>query len=128
MIGPDLADAIASSYPYRAVASARPTKDWCSIGDVTTSSTPSLPIACSTRTGVNFCAQAWYLGRRNVAREAEGAERLVEGTVAHRSIGARADRVRAIELVRRLLIVAMFGVATILLVQLFGAGRLVLPW
>ena len=75
-----------------------------------------------------FCGQAWYLSRRHVARDAEGAERLVEGTVAHRNIGARADRVRAIELVRRLLIVAICGLATILLVQLFSADRLAFPW
>ena len=84
-------------------------------------------LSASEIASYTFCGQAWYLGRRNVARDAEGAERLVEGTVAHRSIGVRADRVRAIELVRRLLIVAMCAVATILLVQLFSAGRLALP-
>jgi hypothetical protein len=75
-----------------------------------------------------FCPQAWHLGRENVARNAGGAKRLVEGTVAHRQIGARADRVRAIELLRRLLIVATCGLVAILAIQLFSADRLVLPW
>ncbi len=75
-----------------------------------------------------FCAQAWYLGRQNVGQNAGGAERLVAGTVAHRQIGARVDRVRAIELVRRLLIVASCGVLAILMIQVLSAGMLPLPW
>jgi hypothetical protein len=75
-----------------------------------------------------YCPQAWHLGRQNVARNAGGARRLVAGTVAHRQIGARADWVRAIELLRRLLIVATCGLVAIVVIQLFSAGRLVFPW
>lgn len=85
-------------------------------------------LSASEIASYTFCGQAWYLGRRDVARSAEGAERLVEGTVAHRKIGARADRVRAIEFVRRLLIVAICGLATILLVQFLNAASLAFPW
>ncbi len=62
-----------------------------------------------------------------LVRTLEGL-RLVTGTVAHRRIGARADRVRAIDVVRRLLIVASVGLAFILAIQLFSAGTLALPW
>jgi hypothetical protein len=85
-------------------------------------------LSASEIAGYTFCPQAWHLGRQNVARNAGGAKRLMEGTVAHRQIGARADRVRAIELLRRLLIVATCGLVAILAIQLFSAGRLVLPW
>jgi hypothetical protein len=85
-------------------------------------------LSASEIAGYTFCPQAWHLGRQNVARNAGGAKRLVEGTVAHRQIGARADRVRAIELLWRLLIVATSGLVAILAIQLFSAGRLVLPW
>ena len=74
-----------------------------------------------------FCPQAWHFGRLNVARNAGGAERLAEGTVAHQRIGARADRLRTIELVRRSLIVAICGLAAILLVQLVSGGTLAIP-
>lgn len=56
------------------------------------------------------------------------AERLLEGTVAHRQVGARADGLRSIELVRRLVMLAICGLAIILLVEFFSAGALALPW
>jgi hypothetical protein len=52
----------------------------------------------------------------------------VEGAVAHQQIGARADRLRAIELLRRFLIVATCGLVAILAIQLFSGGTLALPW
>lgn len=85
-------------------------------------------LSASEIASYTFCAQAWHLGRRNVAPNAEGAMRLAAGTVAHRQIGARSDRVRAIDVVRRLLIVVSVGLAFILAIQLFSAGRLALPW
>jgi hypothetical protein len=75
-----------------------------------------------------FCRRAWHLGRQNAARNAVGSERLAAGTVAHRQIGGRADRVRATELGRRMLIVASFGLAIILPIELLSGGTLALPW
>ena len=85
-------------------------------------------LSASDIASYTFCAQAWHLGRRNVAPNAEAAKRLAAGTVAHQQIGARADRVRAIDLVWRLLIVASLGLAVILALHLFSAGMLAVPW
>jgi hypothetical protein len=85
-------------------------------------------LSASEIASYTFCGQAWYLSRRNVARDARGAEHLVEGIGAHRHIGARADRLRAIELVRRFLIIAFCGLATLFVVQLLSAARLALSW
>jgi hypothetical protein len=43
-------------------------------------------------------------------------------------IGTSADRLRTIELVRRFLIVAICGLAAVLVVQLFSGGTLAIPW
>jgi hypothetical protein len=75
-----------------------------------------------------FCRQAWYLGRQNVARSAAGAENLAKGIAAHQHVGARADRLRAIERTRRWLILVLCGLGIALLVQLFNSGGSVLPW
>ena len=85
-------------------------------------------LSASEIASYTFCSQAWYLGRRNVARNAEAAKRLAAGTLAHQQIGARADRVRAIDLVWRLLIVASLGLAVILAIQLFSEGTLAVQW
>jgi hypothetical protein len=75
-----------------------------------------------------FCRQAWHLSRGNVARNASGLERLEAGSVAHRRIGARTDRLRSIELVRRLVALAICALTTIVLFQLLSDGVLALPW
>jgi hypothetical protein len=75
-----------------------------------------------------FCGQAWHLSRSNVARNASGVESLEAGTVAHRRIGARTDRLRSIELVRRLVALAICALTTIVLFQALSNGVLRLPW
>jgi hypothetical protein len=85
-------------------------------------------LSASEIASFTFCRQAWHLARRNVARSAGGAENLLQGTIAHRHVGARTDRLRAIELLRRWLIVAICGLATILLLLLLSARGLALPW
>src|SRR5262249_6200207 len=85
-------------------------------------------LSASEVASYTFCRQAWHLGGRHVAQTPGGAQRLVDGTAAHRQIGARANRLRTIELVRRFLIVAICGLAAVLLVELFGGGTLTAPW
>ena len=63
-----------------------------------------------------------------MVQNAVGAERLQEGLSAHRNIGPRTDRLRAIELARRVLTVLMFGLAVAVLAQLLSGGTLRIPW
>jgi hypothetical protein len=84
-------------------------------------------LSASEVASYTFCRQAWYLGRRRVAQSAGGAQRLVDGTAARRRLGARADRLRTIELVR-LLIVVICLLAMVLLVQILGGGTFARPW
>ena len=85
-------------------------------------------VSASEIASFTFCPQAWHLGRRNVVPNAVGVERLLEGISAHRNIGARTDRLRAIELARRVLIFLMFGLAIAVLAQLLSGGTLRIPW
>jgi hypothetical protein len=40
----------------------------------------NVPVLSASEIGTyTFCGQAWYLGRRNVARSAAGAENLAKG-------------------------------------------------
>jgi hypothetical protein len=52
---------------------------------------------------------------------------LQEGISAHRDIGARTDRLRAIELACRILIVVICGLAAIVLTQLISGSTLRVP-
>jgi hypothetical protein len=52
----------------------------------------------------------------------------MEGISAHRDIGARADRLRAIEFVRQALIVFICALAAIVLIQLLTGGAPRVPW
>jgi hypothetical protein len=63
-----------------------------------------------------------------VVQSAGGVERLLEGISAHRDIGARADRLRAMELARGILIVVICGLAAIVLIQLLTGGVQRGPW
>jgi len=83
-------------------------------------------VACGSN-GVYICPQAWHLSRRNVVQNDGGVERLLEGVCAHRDIGTRTDRLRAIELACRVLIVVLCGLAAIVLTQLISGGALRLP-
>jgi hypothetical protein len=85
-------------------------------------------LSASEVASYTFCRQAWHLGRRHVAQSTGGAQRLADGTDAHRQIGARVNRLRTIELVRGFLVVAICGLAAVLLVQLFGGGTFAAPW
>lgn len=85
-------------------------------------------LSASEIASYTFCRQAWHLGRRNVIQSVDGVERLSEGIKTHRNIGARADRLRAIEFVRQALIVFICGFAASVLIQLLTGGALRVPW
>lgn len=53
---------------------------------------------------------------------------MLEGISAHRDIGARADRLRTMELARGILIVVICGLAAIVLIQLLTGGVQRGPW
>ena len=84
-------------------------------------------LSASQIASYTFCPQAWYLSRRNLVQNDGGVERLQEGIGAHRDIGARTDRLRAIELACRVLIVVICGLAAIVLTQLISGGTLRVP-
>jgi len=85
-------------------------------------------LSASEIASFTFCPRAWHLSRRNVVQSAGGVERLLEGISAHRDIGARADRLRAMELARGILIVVICGLAAIVLIQLLTGGVQRGPW
>ena len=70
--------------------------------------------------GVYICAEAWYLRRCQVLRADFGERRLQQGTVAHRQIGKRTERLRGVERLRVVLLAAIIVLAVIA-VQ-FGVG------
>ena len=71
-----------------------------------------------------FCPQAWYLQRHEQPRSRVGEERLSSGAAAHRSIGQRVDRLRAIEAARALVLVGIISALVSLLLGYFAAVRL----
>jgi hypothetical protein len=84
-------------------------------------------LSASQIASFTFCPQAWHLSRRNVVQNDGGVERLLEGVCAHRGIGTRTDRLRAIELACGVLIIVLCGLAAIVLTQLISSGTLRLP-
>ncbi|HEY0582891.1 MAG TPA: hypothetical protein VGE94_11965 [Chloroflexota bacterium] len=68
-----------------------------------------------------FCPQAWYLQRHHVPRGGLGAQRLTQGTVEHRRIGATTDRLRPAERLQVVVLVAIVVLVLLLVVQLSGA-------
>jgi hypothetical protein len=73
-------------------------------------------------TGVIFCAEAWHLQRRGVARNFGGALNLQQGSRAHRDIGSRVDRVRGLERMRRVVLLVVAALLAELLFQLLSPG------
>jgi hypothetical protein len=68
-----------------------------------------------------FCPEAWYLHRHEAARSVVAKERLATGVQAHRRIGARTDRVRRIDMARRLLLAVMAILVVTLLARFLVA-------
>ena len=64
----------------------------------------ALVLSASEIASFAFCPEAWYLQRRGVARNTIGVRNLEQGTVAHRLVGRRVDRVRGLERTRRLVL------------------------
>jgi hypothetical protein len=81
-------------------------------------------LACN---GVNFCPEAWHLQRRGVARNRVGVQKLDQGSLAHREIGSRVDRVRGLEQMRRVVLLVMVALVAGLLWQLLSIGGLLRP-
>jgi hypothetical protein len=67
-----------------------------------------------------FCGEAWYLRRRQVPRADFGERRLQQGTLAHRQIGKRTERLRGIERLRVVLLAATIILLAVIAVE-FGA-------
>ena len=86
------------------------------------SDSESLPVLTASEIGAyTFCGEAWYLRRRQVPRADFGERRLQQGTVAHRQIGKRTERLRSVERLRVVLLAAIIVVLAVIVVQ-FGAG------
>ena len=77
--------------------------------------------------GVYFCPEAWHLQRRGVARNRVGVQKLDQGSLAHREIGSRVDRVRGLEQMRRVVLLVMVALVAGLLWQLLSIGALLPP-
>lgn len=83
-------------------------------GPLTPDPTPTLvasEIGC-----YGFCPQAWYLERCGVPAGDEAEARLARGSANHAAIGRRTDRIRAVGLARRWLLVAILPVGLVLIV------------
>jgi len=68
-----------------------------------------------------FCEEAWLLQRAGAARDAEGARRIEEGTLAHRGIGRKTDVVRRADRAQRVVLVVVLALVLILAVEAFAA-------
>lgn len=85
------------------------------------SDSESLPVLTASEIGgYTFCGQAWYLRRRQVPHADFGERRLQQGTVAHRQIGKRTERLRGIERLRVVLLAVTIILLAVIAVQ-FGA-------
>jgi hypothetical protein len=87
----------------------------------------ALVLSASEIASFAFCPEAWYLQRRGVARNTVGVRNLEQGTVAHRLVGRRVDRVRGLERTRRLVLLAVAILLAALLLQFLSAGGLLRP-
>jgi hypothetical protein len=81
----------------------------------------SLVLTASELGAYTFCPQAWYLQRHEHPRSRVGEERLSSGAAAHRSIGERVDRLRAIEAARGLVLVGIISALVLLILGYFAA-------
>jgi hypothetical protein len=89
-------------------------------GPLTPDPTPTLvasEIGC-----YGFCPQAWYLERCGVPEGEEAEARLARGSANHAAIGRRTDRIRAVGMARRWLLVAILLVGLIVLVLQRGSA------
>ena len=68
-----------------------------------------------------YCEEAWLLQRAGVTRDADGARRLEEGTLAHRGIGRKTDDVRRADWAQRVVLLVVLALVLILAVEVFAA-------
>jgi hypothetical protein len=89
-------------------------------GPLTPDPTPTLvasEIGC-----YGFCPRAWYLERCAVPAGKEAEARLARGSAKHAAIGRRTDRIRALGMARRWLLVAILLVGLMLFVVQRGSA------
>ena len=89
-------------------------------GPLTPDPTPTL--AASEIGCYGFCPQAWYLERCGVPAGEEAEARLARGSANHAAIGLRTDRIRAVGMARRWLLVAILLVGLLVLVLQRGSA------
>jgi len=87
----------------------------------------ALILSASEISGYAFCPEAWHLQRRGFARNRVGVQKLDQGSLAHREIGIRVDRVRGLEQMRRVVLLVMVALVAGLLWQLLSIGALLPP-
>ena len=86
-----------------------------------TSSARALTVLRASDIGeYTFCPEAWYLNRHQAGRSVVAKERLAMGVRAHRRIGERTDRVRRIDMARRLLLAVMAILVVSLVAQVLA--------
>lgn len=86
---------------------------------------PTPVLSASEIGSYTFCPEAWHLQRRGVSRNAAGSRNVEQGTLAHQNIGSRADRVRGLEQMRRVLLLLVAALLAGLLFQVLIAGGLI---
>ena len=86
-----------------------------------------LVLSASEISSYAFCPEAWHLQRRGVARNRVGVQKLDQGSLAHREIGIRVDRVRGLEQMRLVVLLVMVALVAGLLWQLLSIGGLLRP-
>jgi hypothetical protein len=74
-----------------------------------------------------FCEEAWLLQRAGAVRGAEGLRRLEEGTLAHRRIGRKTDRVRHTDRMQRIVLLAILVLMLVVALEWVGIAHLVYP-
>jgi len=86
-----------------------------------------LILSASEISSFAFCPEAWHLQRRGVARNRVGVQKLDQGSLTHRELGARVDGVRGTQQMRRVVLLVMVALLAGLLLQLLIMGSLLRP-